>query len=61
VVIVTLKFDVKSFLADDSGATAIEYVLIASAIGLMLASTIPFYAEALGLRYTALVTAMRNN
>jgi pilus assembly protein Flp/PilA len=37
----------KKFLKDESGATAIEYGLIAAAIGLMLVLVMPYLADAL--------------
>jgi pilus assembly protein Flp/PilA len=36
----------KKFINDESGATAIEYGLIAAAMGLMLVGVMPFLADA---------------
>jgi pilus assembly protein Flp/PilA len=46
-------FDVKKFLKDESGATAIEYVLIATAIGLLLIVVLPPLALALRPKYNS--------
>jgi pilus assembly protein Flp/PilA len=42
-----MKKLMKKFLKDESGATAIEYGLIAAAIGLMLVLVMPLLAGAL--------------
>ncbi len=41
---------VKSFLTDESGATAIEYALIAAATGLALAAVLPTISARLLLK-----------
>ncbi|CAM3279837.1 Flp family type IVb pilin [Asticcacaulis taihuensis] len=41
----------KQFLADESGATAIEYGLIAGLIFLAIVTTIHHYTEATGILY----------
>jgi pilus assembly protein Flp/PilA len=45
---------VKSFLADETGATAIEYALIASGIAAAIITTV----QALGTRVTGLFTSV---
>ncbi len=46
------------FVKDDSGATAIEYGLIAAAIGLMLVLAMPAIATALAGVFTQIETAL---
>ena len=45
-----------AFLKDDSGATAIEYVLIASAMGISLAAASPLLGSALQDKLSSLTT-----
>ncbi len=44
----------KKFLKDESGATAIEYGLIAAAMGLMLIVVMPLIAKNVGITFTNL-------
>jgi pilus assembly protein Flp/PilA len=44
----------KSFLKDTSGATAIEYGLIAAAMGVMLIVTMPYLANSIGTQFNSL-------
>ena len=44
----------KRFIRDDSGATAIEYVLIAMAMGLALITVMPGLATATFSRFSSL-------
>lgn len=44
----------KSFGEDQSGATAIEYVMIASAMGLALAASMPFLSTSVKGRYISI-------
>ncbi|MBK1870916.1 Flp family type IVb pilin [Aestuariivirga sp. YIM B02566] len=46
------------FLKDESGATAIEYGLIAAAIGLMLVAVLPGLRDALSGVYTGITTGV---
>ncbi len=50
----------KKFLKDESGATAIEYGLIASAIGLMLIVAAPNLATAISTLFTTLGDGMNS-
>jgi pilus assembly protein Flp/PilA len=47
VLLVTLEYTMFKFLKDKSGATAIEYGLIAAAIGLVLVVVMPTVGSAL--------------
>ena len=46
------------FMNDESGATAIEYGLIAAAMGLMLVIVMPPLAAAVSSVFTSLTTGM---
>jgi pilus assembly protein Flp/PilA len=46
------------FLKDESGATAIEYGLIAAAMGLALITAMPFITRAVVNKFTNLGTAI---
>ncbi|MBK1870917.1 Flp family type IVb pilin [Aestuariivirga sp. YIM B02566] len=46
------------FVKDESGATAIEYGLIAAAIGLMLVAVLPGLRTALSGVYTGITTGV---
>ena len=48
----------KRFLADESGATAIEYGLIAGLIFLAIVSAIHYYTESIGEMYGKINTAV---
>jgi pilus assembly protein Flp/PilA len=48
----------KMFLKDDSGATAIEYGLIAAAMGLALITAMPKITRAVVNKFTNLGTAI---
>lgn len=48
----------KQFLADESGATAIEYGLIAGLIFVAIVTAIHHYTEATGLMYNKIGTAV---
>jgi len=46
------------FIKDESGATAIEYGLIAAAMGVCLIAVMPLITAALTTQFTALGTAI---
>jgi pilus assembly protein Flp/PilA len=46
----------KKFLKDESGATAIEYALIAAAMGLALVTAMPLIRDAIIGKFTSLST-----
>jgi pilus assembly protein Flp/PilA len=48
------------FVKDESGATAIEYGLIAAAMGLMLVATMPLISTAIQTTFTTLAGAPRS-
>ena len=48
----------KRFLTDESGATAIEYGLIAGLIFLAIVSAIHYYTESIGEMYGEIDTAV---
>jgi pilus assembly protein Flp/PilA len=48
----------KNFLMDESGATAIEYGLIAAAVGLMLVAVMPLLSEQLNITFTRITTGL---
>ncbi len=48
----------KKFLKDESGATAIEYGLIAAAMGLMLILMMPLLASALQGKFQDIIDAL---
>jgi pilus assembly protein Flp/PilA len=52
------SFQMNKFLKDESGATAIEYGLIAAAMGLALITAMPFITRAVVNKFTNLGTAI---
>jgi pilus assembly protein Flp/PilA len=48
------------FIKDETGATAIEYALIASAMGLALVAVMPVLATAISDKFSSLSTAITN-
>jgi pilus assembly protein Flp/PilA len=50
------SFQMNKFLKDESGATAIEYGLIAAAMGLALVTAMPFITRAVVTKFTTLGT-----
>ena len=50
----------KKFFADESGATAIEYGLIASAMAAMLIAAMPSISNNIVTSYTAIGTRIAN-
>jgi pilus assembly protein Flp/PilA len=48
----------KKFFNDESGATAIEYGLIAAAIGLMLVTAMPTLRSALSTKFGSISTGV---
>lgn len=46
------------FVKDESGATAIEYALIAAAMGLALVTAMPFLAGAISGKFQSLATSI---
>ena len=50
---------IKDFLSDESGATAIEYCLIACGIALAIIVTVQGLGVTLSGRYTAVNTALK--
>jgi len=49
----------KKFLKDESGVTAIEYGLIAAAMGLVLMTAAPTLANAIGAKFTTIGTYLK--
>jgi pilus assembly protein Flp/PilA len=49
---------VSRFLRDESGATAIEYALIASATGFALIAVMPTIGQALGIKFAAVAVGL---
>jgi pilus assembly protein Flp/PilA len=49
----------KRFMRDDAGATAIEYALIASGIGVVIAATIVNLGSTVKGLYSSVYTAMK--
>ncbi|MFL6812633.1 MAG: Flp family type IVb pilin [Bradyrhizobium sp.] len=47
------------FLADQSGATAIEYCLIAAGIGMVIITAVKGVGSALDLKFTAVSSALK--
>jgi pilus assembly protein Flp/PilA len=50
----------KHFLKDESGATAIEYALIASAMGLALVTAMPTLGNVIKNKFVAIGTNITN-
>ena len=50
----------KKFLKDESGATAIEYVLIAAFMALILITVMPTLTSALQTQFTTISTHITN-
>ncbi len=48
------------FVKDESGATAIEYGLIAAAMGLALVTAMPWLADAITGKFSSLAAAISN-
>ena len=48
----------KKFLNDESGATAIEYALIAAAMGLALVTAMPLIRDAIIGKFTSLAASV---
>jgi pilus assembly protein Flp/PilA len=48
------------YLNDQSGSTAIEYALIASAMAMALVAALPFISSALQDRFSAISTNIRS-
>jgi pilus assembly protein Flp/PilA len=48
----------KKFLKDESGATAIEYGLIAAALGLMLIALMPLLSSSLAATFSKVTTGL---
>jgi pilus assembly protein Flp/PilA len=46
------------FMSDDSGATAIEYGLIATGIAIAIIAAVTAVGSALDIRFTAVATAL---
>jgi pilus assembly protein Flp/PilA len=53
------KHSVRHFLRDESGATAIEYAMIASGIAVAIATTIVSLGSSVKGLYTGVSTAMK--
>lgn len=49
----------KKFLKDESGATAIEYGLIAAAMAICLITAMPYITAALVWRFNNIATALK--
>ena len=50
---------ISSFLVDDSGATAIEYCLIAAGISLVIITAVNGVGSTLNTRFTEVSTALK--
>ena len=50
--------ELKKFLYDETGATSIEYALIAAATGLALVATLPFITTKLEAKFNTLNGAL---
>jgi len=55
----TAKANLRRFLRDDSGATAIEYAIIASGIAVAIATTIVSLGSSVQGLYSSVATAMK--
>jgi pilus assembly protein Flp/PilA len=53
------KANLRRFLRDDSGATAIEYAIIASGIAVAIAATIVSLGSSVQGLYSSVATAMK--
>jgi pilus assembly protein Flp/PilA len=53
------KANLRRFLRDDSGATAIEYAIIASGIAVAIATTIVSLGSSVQGLYSSVATAMK--
>ncbi len=49
----------KNFLADESGATAIEYALLAAGIALVIITTVNGVGSNLKTKFTSISTSLR--
>jgi pilus assembly protein Flp/PilA len=58
VLLLNWSFNMKKFFNDESGATAIEYGLIAAAIGLMLVTAMPTLRAALSTKFGSISTGV---
>ena len=54
------RFIMKKFFKDESGATAIEYALIAAAMGLALVTAMPTLGNVISNKFTAIGTNITN-
>jgi pilus assembly protein Flp/PilA len=54
-----IEANLRRFLRDDSGATAIEYAMIASGIAVAIATTIVSLGSGVNGLYTSVATAMK--
>ena len=54
-----MKSIIKSFCKDESGATAIEYGLIAAGIALAIISAVKGVGTALSTKFTAISTSLK--
>ncbi|PSO14509.1 Flp family type IVb pilin [Bradyrhizobium sp. MOS003] len=54
-----MKNTLKNFLADESGATAIEYGLIAAGIALAIITVVNGMGSKLNSKFTAISTSLR--
>ena len=55
----TLTTDIARFVADDSGATAIEYGLIAAGIAVAIIATVQALGTNLNTTFTSVSTALK--
>jgi pilus assembly protein Flp/PilA len=53
------EFNMNKFLKDESGATAIEYGLIAAAMAVCLLVAMPFITTALTTKFTAIGSSLK--
>lgn len=50
---------IKTFAADESGATAIEYALIAAGIGIAIITGVNALGSAINTKFTAIATSLK--
>ncbi len=50
------KAHFQSFLSEESGATAMEYALLAAGIGIAILASVAFYADNVSVMFTDIAT-----
>jgi pilus assembly protein Flp/PilA len=51
--------NIRNFLKDESGATSIEYAIIAAGVGIAVVATVNTLGTNLNLKWTTVSTALR--